>query len=112
MRRYTFDPNRRPALTPMHRKVLWFISSRVHEGRRFPSHREIADHLGWRYSSSVASVLASLRGTGHLERISLSEWRMADDNHEDHDDIVATQKASCAVRTMLKRRGVHLSPTK
>jgi hypothetical protein len=49
-------------------RVLDFISAEVGAGRKFPTKREIADHMGWKGESGSNDVLNALAYKGRLDR--------------------------------------------
>lgn len=55
-------------LPPQRLRVYLFIKSEIAAGRPFPSNRTIADHMGWKQTSSVADVLAALVKSKFLMR--------------------------------------------
>lgn len=54
--------------TPSTDKVLVFIRSEVASGREFPTHRQIADHMGWKGTPGVRDTLSRLKCRGDLSR--------------------------------------------
>lgn len=50
------------------RQAMEFIAAEIEAGRRFPSNRAIAGHVGWLNDSSVTDVLHALTADGFLTR--------------------------------------------
>lgn len=70
----TFAHERSPPVakrtpSPQRQRVLDFITAEIAAGRPFPTHRQIADHMGWKATSSVNEALNFLFYDGHLKKL-------------------------------------------
>ena len=74
---HAFDPKRFGPLPAQQQKALDYIRAVVAASGKFPSLREIADHMGWRVESSALDCLCRLQWRGRVVRepVSLGQYQ-------------------------------------